>query len=327
MSNKGKAKGGKKQPTAKKKQAVNQKANTVQSQKKNLGKPSPGAPKAPPPAPAKAKPSVTSGLGEALDAEIDKSPKFKAKLLAVQGKGKDFTIQFADVNTQGSWCDRGQRKVFIDPKLKGNTAAILSVLAHELGHADYTPDPKVPLTKCTPKVADPTEPCPAKPFTLTKEEFVNQNVEVNLKDEGEATLVNIELIEELNKNGGPQGLFVCGTQAGEYKKIAGKYPDSKDRDKARHEIGAVFADKETTSTTKQKYKDYYGAGPAKEYDDALKAEEAKKKEQEKKKASPKKKSKPKTKAKPKEDKDSDDAFNDLDDDDGSFADVKDVEDE
>jgi len=61
----------------------------------------------------------------------------------------------------------------------------------------------------------------------------------------------------LKANGGTN-IGVAGAKSADYEKIAAKYPDSKDRDKARQEIGDIFADNEHPSTDPSKtYREYY----------------------------------------------------------------------
>lgn len=197
-------------------------------------------------------PSVKSGLGNDVDKEIAKSPKFTNLINGLQKQG--WTIKYGDAG-KGTYADRDKKTIVVDAQNKGKTAPILQGLAHEGGHARYTPDAYVP------------------PTGLTKEEYVKQNVKRNLKDEGEATLTNAEIREELKKNGGPD-IGIAGAQAKKYEEIAKKYPDPKDRDKAREEIGNVFASGEHPSTDPKKtYNDYY----SKSYEDHYDKNVAKKK--------------------------------------------------
>lgn len=187
--------------------------------------------------------SVKTGLGDDVDKELVKCPKFAQNIKELQDKG--WSIEYGEKG-KGSYCNKKAKKIVIDEKKKGNTAAVLETLAHESGHAMYTPDPYIP------------------PDGLTKEEYASKNANRSLKDEGEATLTNIEMKECLKANGG-MDIGVAGSQKDKYQDIAKKYPDAKDRDKARQEIGDVFADKEHPSTDKSKtYRQYY----EKPYNDA-----------------------------------------------------------
>lgn len=182
------------------------------------------------------KSSVKTNLGDEVDKELAKCPQFSQNMQKLIEEG--WSIEYGQKG-KGSYCSKSGKKIVIDENKKGNTAAILGTLAHESGHAMYTPDPYV------------------GPEGLTKEEYAGKNANSSLKDEGEATLTNIEMKECLEKNGGMK-INVAGAQAAEYEKIAKKYLDSKDRDKARQEIGDIFADKERPSTDPKKtYREYY----------------------------------------------------------------------
>jgi len=192
-----------------------------------------------------AKTPVTTGLGKAVDDQINKSPKFTQKIKSIQAKG--YVFEYGEAG-KGSYYDKQKKRIVIDSNDKGNTKSILTTVAHEAGHADYETDPYV------------------KPDGLTKDQYVKANTKRHLKDEGEATLTNVELAEDLKKNGGEE-IDVGGSQSDKYKEIARKYPDPKDRDKARTEIGDLFADGEHPSTDPSKtYRDYYGKAYEDYYD-------------------------------------------------------------
>lgn len=192
--------------------------------------------------------TVSTGLGEAIDQAVSKCPAFSSKITDLQSKG--WTTEYGAAG-KGSYCDKNAKKIVIDENDKSHTAAILETLAHESGHASYTPDPYV------------------KPDGLTKDQYASRNANSALKDEGEATLTNIEMKECLEKNGG-ENIGVAGAQSEMYKKIAKKYPKPEDRDKARQEIGNLFADGEHPSTDpgvtyrqyyEKSFRDYYDKLP------------------------------------------------------------------
>ncbi|MBL8260645.1 MAG: hypothetical protein JNM60_12620 [Candidatus Competibacteraceae bacterium] len=179
---------------------------------------------------------LKTGLGDDVDKEIIKCPKFEENMRFLQNNG--WSIEYGEKD-KGSYCNRNAKKIVIDKNQEGKTSSILETLAHESGHAMYTPDPYV------------------EPDGLTKEAYASKNANRSLKDEGEATLVNIEMKDCLKKNGGMK-IGVAGTQASKYQKVAEKYPSSKDRDKARQEIADIFADNEHPSTDPGKtYRQYY----------------------------------------------------------------------
>ncbi|MGE5183172.1 MAG: hypothetical protein ACM31C_13975, partial [Acidobacteriota bacterium] len=83
------------------------------------------------------------------------------------------------------------------------------------------------------------------------------NVMSDLKDEGEATITNIEVKKELAAAG--VNINVAGVGGAKYEELAKKYPDPKDRDKLREEIAKQFGSTEVPSVPKADgtmYKDY-----------------------------------------------------------------------
>ena len=180
--------------------------------------------------------ALKTNLGDEADKAIEKCPKFAQNLNKLQDDGWSFEYGTKD---GGSYCDKNAKKIVVDTNEKGNTATIVETMAHESGHALYSPDPYI------------------LPDGLTKQEYAAKNANSSLKDEGEATLTNIEMKNCLKANGG-MDIGVAGVQSAEYEKIAAKYPDAKDRDKARQKIGDIFADNEHPSTDPaQTYREYY----------------------------------------------------------------------
>jgi uncharacterized Zn-binding protein involved in type VI secretion len=187
-------------------------------------------------APGVSGPAVTTGLGADIDKLIAKSDTLTSNLQVLLSQG--WTISYGTAGG-GTFADRSTKSIVVDPNDSGNAATVVQGIAHESGHALYTPDPYVDFG------------------TLTKDEYVNQNLNRHLKDEGEATLMNTQVLNEINGNGGPD-IGIAGTKPDEYAEIAGKDHDYANRDNARQEIGDVFADNETTSTPPNPtYRDYY----------------------------------------------------------------------
>lgn len=89
----------------------------------------------------------------------------------------------------------------------------------------------------------------------------------DLKDEGEATIMNIKVRQEILNNGGPD-IGVAGNNSQKYIDSYNQhYVKGKDRDKAREEIGKVFADGERPSTDPNKtYREYYSERFEEHYD-------------------------------------------------------------
>jgi len=190
------------------------------------------------------KPSVTSGLGEDVDKAIDQSPKFRAKIKELLAKG--YTFEYGPAG-QGSYMDPGTRRIVIDGSKQGDLESTVQTLAHEAGHPGYT-------FKET------------KPDGLTKAQYIEKNVLNMLAGEGEATLTNFELRDDLRANGGLK-IDVDGNFPKEYEAIYQQYLKDKDRAKARAAIGKIFGKNEHPSTSPgQTYWDYYADWYGKAYD-------------------------------------------------------------
>jgi type VI secretion system secreted protein VgrG len=178
-----------------------------------------------------------------------KSPTLTKNVEALKKNG--WTIEYGDAG-KGSYTDKTKKRIVVDSNAKNSPTAAAQTLAHESGHALYTADPYV------------------TPTGKTKDEYVKANVKRDLKDEGEATLTNVQVRNEVKENGGPD-IGVAGTQAKKYEEIAAKYPEAKDRDKAREEIGSAFAKGEHPSNApSQTYEDYYAKTYADHYDKTVK---------------------------------------------------------
>jgi uncharacterized Zn-binding protein involved in type VI secretion len=177
-----------------------------------------------------------TGLGDDVDQLAAQSPTLQQNLKDMKSQG--WTVEYGEAG-KGSYASRNEKKVVIDSNDKGKPEAVVQTLAHESGHALYTPEPQVPYTG------------------LSREDYVDKNVKIALKDEGEATLTNVKVRQEILDKKGPD-IGIAGTQGTKYEEIAKKYPAASDRDKARAEIGQVFAKGEHPSTDPSStYYDYY----------------------------------------------------------------------
>jgi type VI secretion system secreted protein VgrG len=179
---------------------------------------------------------------------IDKSPTLKIDIKQLEKDGWD--IKYGEAG-KGSYADRETLEIVIDESEKGNAGRIVQTLAHEKGHALYKVDPYVP------------------PTGLTKENYVKENVKRHLKDEGEATLSNLEVRDEILSCGGPD-IGVGGTKAKQYEHAYKEYRSIGDREKAREVIGDFFADGERPSTNPDmNYREYYSKPYEDFYDNTI----------------------------------------------------------
>jgi hypothetical protein len=148
---------------------------------------------------------------------------------------------------QGGWFDaRSGRPVIGVPQ--GTVGQNLQTIAHELGHFDFRSLP------------DGAYQPPGRPTGLTdrqiehrrQADYITNNVNARLADEGHATLTNRQIRDE----------FLSRT--GIDLQVAGLIPDrltnpgAAPPDVQRRTIGDYFGSNLVTSTTGQNYRSYYG---------------------------------------------------------------------
>ena len=193
--------------------------------------------------------AIAAVVSPEVMAMIIQSPTLVANLIALTNGG--WTVQ-AGTAGGGTFANRSSRTITIDPNDIGNPLGCTQSLAHETGHAMYTLDPEVPMDG------------------LSREQYVEQNTARHLRDEGEATLTNAEVREEiLHTSGGGSDIGIAGTHTDEYQGVYDRYRESGDRNAARDEIGGIFGHGEHPSnSTGQDYSDYYGSDYGTAYDNA-----------------------------------------------------------
>jgi hypothetical protein len=191
---------------------------------------------APKPVAAKApKTADPLGVGKILGAETAKlaalSPSLTADMKALEKAGWKIQIGAAGGGTSAN---RSTKTITIDKNEVGNAKALVQSLAHEVGHARYTPSID----------------------TSSKAAYLRST----LADEGAATLSNIRAQREIIANGGAD-IGIAGNSANQkaYNAAYDAYVKSGDAATARNTIGAIYGAGERTSTTGQTYNDYYGS--------------------------------------------------------------------
>ncbi len=193
-------------------------------------------------------PDVVTGLGAEVDKIVNQSPSLKAKVAGLLAG--DWKIE--GIATGDTECDKDAQIIRVNTSESVNDQVVS--VAHEAGHAAYEADPETPMDG------------------LTKDDYVSENTMHELKDEGEATLSNIEARNEILENGGPDiGIAGNPDNHAAYQKSYDDYKDSDEalaRDKARAEIGDIFADGEEAGDTGQTYREYYGEWYEDKYDKA-----------------------------------------------------------
>ncbi|MBH2878353.1 type VI secretion system tip protein VgrG [Serratia marcescens] len=194
------------------------------------GKPDNAAPRAAAAAPAKPAAAVTP-FGNEVNELAAKSPTLSRDLdkLKAQGWGiKPGTMG------KGTFVERQDQVIVIDSNHLHNPLETVQSLAHESGHALYTP--KTDLT--------------------SRETYLNSM----LRDEGAATLKNIEVQREIFANTGTD-IGIAGNPENQaaYNEIYENLKSgTKTRQQAEESIGRIFGRGERTSNTGELYEDYYG---------------------------------------------------------------------
>jgi type VI secretion system secreted protein VgrG len=178
---------------------------------------------------------VVTGLGADVDALANQSPTLQADLARLQRDG--WRIVYGTPGG-GSFTTR-PNTITIDGALRGNPQAVVQALSHETGHARYTPEPQVPMTG------------------LTRDQYVSQNTQRDLRDEGAATLENARVRDELRQTSGSD-VGIAGTRPNDYQQIyEQRQSGAITEEQARDQIGTIYGQNETTSNSHQNSHDYY----------------------------------------------------------------------
>jgi hypothetical protein len=174
---------------------------------------------------------ISKLLGPDTAKLLSKSPSLTADMKKLEADG--WVVKFGPANG-GTFADRTTKTITVDKNEAGNPGALVQSLAHEVGHARYTP----------------------KIDTSSKAAFLRST----LADEGAATLSNIRAQREILRNGG-QDIGIAGNPANQkaYNAAYDKYLKDGDAAAARDTIGSIYGNGEHTSTTGQSYNDYYGS--------------------------------------------------------------------
>lgn len=186
-----------------------------------------------------------SGLGHDVDELMARSPTLAANVAELREDG--VAVIYGEPG-EGSFFDPARRIIVVDPIERGDPASLVQTLAHESGHALYERDPAVRMAG------------------HSRDDYVEGNVERALKDEGEATITNLVVRDEILKatRGDADGkvdIGVAGAKARMYLRLFKTYPDPDDRDLLREKIGDVYARGEEPNGEEDglTYEEYYGA--------------------------------------------------------------------
>jgi RHS repeat-associated protein len=137
----------------------------------------------------------------------------------------------------GSYADKRNRVIVIDGALSGPQAT--GVIAHEVGHATYHEDPYVP------------------PEGLTRDQYTAANVDRHLNDEGNAQFNAARVRDEIRRTGGPD-TGIPGAHEADYQSAYDSYKSGDITQEEALDRMARTMGNESTSTTGENYRDYYG---------------------------------------------------------------------
>jgi hypothetical protein len=182
-------------------------------------------------------PPVETILGAKADAIINLSPKLRAdwqRLLA-----QEWSIVYGKPG-EGSKCDWKNSTIIVDPaQAKGDPNKLAVIFAHEVGHAVSRPPYDIPGSG------------------LTREEYVEANVDRQLASEGDAAFENARYQEEIALNGGKSDeIGYAGKRDDDYQRIYDAYKAGQiSESEARHQMGQVMAQEGVSGTNNTTYRD------------------------------------------------------------------------
>jgi WXG100 family type VII secretion target len=169
-------------------------------------------------------------------AMVKQSPTLRAEVLKLQQAGYSVnTGSLAD----GYFTDRTNKTIVIDQPL--DPATTVSHIAHEVGHG----------------VSSQQESIPATP-TMTRDQYVQQNVDNYMHNEGEAQFNAAQVRAELTAAGQPDP-GIPGTQTDAYQKVYADFSAGKiTQDQAISQMGTLMGNEHVSTPPYQAYRDAYG---------------------------------------------------------------------
>jgi hypothetical protein len=182
------------------------------------------------------------------------SPTLTQALKDLQSAG--WTIRWAKDGEQGTYSIGSQKLIVLDPASARNPEEFVSDLAHEVGHAKYDGTYS----------ADSGKPLPPR------EDFINDYVNAYLRHEGEATLTQLQVHDEILSAGGPELPFRPG-RGKAYQIMYRGFKNGRTREQQATAIGRFYGDNERPSNDpKHTYSEYYEGYAGRLYDALQKAQ-------------------------------------------------------
>jgi WXG100 family type VII secretion target len=178
--------------------------------------------------------AATGGLDPQVGQILSQSPTVAAQLAALEADGWTIVQGPAD---GGSFADRTTKTITINA---GDTVEVTAGgLAHEIGHA-ATPEPPY-----------------HDPAGLTRDQYIDQNVQEQLRNEGEAQLNAAIARDEIGQAGGPD-TGIPGSQTPAYQAVYVEFKAGTITRTEAIERMANLMGNESTSNTNENYRAYYG---------------------------------------------------------------------
>jgi type VI secretion system secreted protein VgrG len=189
--------------------------------------------------------SSDSALGSDVDGVMAKSPLLTENVEKLRAEG--WTIRYGDEGVS-SECDEANKIISIARDKRADPEEVARSLAHETGHALYE-EPAVEMEG------------------MTRDEYVEAEVDRSLRDEAEAHIMNLRVRDEiLGMDGRGPDIGLSGHLAPAYKALWSHYSDATHHETLREEIAQLFRDEVPGGDRAVSYYDYYADGAEAHWD-------------------------------------------------------------
>jgi hypothetical protein len=166
---------------------------------------------------------------------VKQSPTLRAQVFQLEQNGYVFKTGAV---VDGYYTDPDHQTIVIDQPL--SDATTVAHIAHEVGHGVSTQGQSIPASP-----------------TMTRAQYVQQNVDNLMRNEGEAQFNAAQVRAELNAAGGPD-IGIPGTQTADYQRVyddfgAGKITHAQ----AIDQMGTLMGNEHVSTPPYQAYRDSY----------------------------------------------------------------------